>query len=71
MTGNTEAYVAELASSQIEAFVESAVVEIVGDDVTVAVGGLKSDVFTLAPTVDTVGKAADRMIYYPAKEGYS
>lgn len=71
MTDNTEAYVAELASSQIEALVESAVVEIAGDDVTVAVGGPKGDVFTLAPTVDTVGKAADGMIYYPAKEGYS
>jgi hypothetical protein len=69
MTDNTEVYVAELTPSQIEVLVGGAVVEIAGDDVTVAVGGPESDVLALAPVADTVDEASDRTIYYPAEEG--
>lgn len=71
MSNTSEAVVAELAPSQIEALAEGAVVEVAGDGVTVAVGGPDSDVSALAPAADTVGEAPDRTIYYPANEGDS
>jgi hypothetical protein len=68
VTTDTEAVVAELAPSQIEALAEGAVVEVAAEGVTVAVGGPESDVSALAPVADTVGGEPDRRIYYPAGE---
>lgn len=71
MTGNTEAYVAELASSQIEPLSDGAVVEAASDDVTVAVSNPGSDLSALVSATHTVGEAPDPTTYYPAEGGNS